>query len=138
MQRDDGHALPAHVRAEFLLETTRSVQRLVRDGIPDAIESRGNLAVWRALADEPYEYALYDTIVRSSQQFSSFHSMDALADLFESIDAWLALKGLERIDVDQAREQKRKRCGSYDKRLFLEQVAPGGGIEKARLHPGTC
>lgn len=97
--------------------------RLVRDRIPDIIESMGNIVVWRELDDESFSRALLDALMRSSQQFAETESLESLSDLLESVDAWLDLRGLSMEEVERARVEKKKRCGSFEHRRFLEMVA---------------
>lgn len=99
--------------------------RLVRDRIPDIIESMGNIPVWQELDGDAFASALLETLVRSSQQFAETESLESLADLMESVDAWLDLRGLSMEEVSRARAERRKRCGSFERRRFLEMVADG-------------
>ncbi len=114
-------------------------RRLVRDRIPEIIEAMGNIAVWHELTDdEGFSQALLAEIVRISGRFSESESLETLSDLFEAIDAWLSAKGLTMEEVRYAREEKRKRCGGFDKRIFLEYVAPGSDVDKKPLTKREC
>jgi predicted house-cleaning noncanonical NTP pyrophosphatase (MazG superfamily) len=112
--------------------------RLVRDRIPEIIESMGNIAVWQTLDDESYSKALLDTIVRSSLQFAETESLESLADLIETIEAWLEARGLTMDEVDRARAEKHKRCGGYDGRRFLEVVADGKNVDALAKQDWHC
>jgi len=109
-------------------ETTYN--RLVRDRIPEIIELMGNVAIWHELDEEAFQKALQSEIVRTSQQFANSDSLEALSDLLETVDAWLDLHGLTMEEVARARAERRKRCGAYDRRTFLECVADGGRLDK--------
>lgn len=111
--------------------------RLVRDRIPDIIESMGNIPVWQELDEGGFAVALLETLVRSSERFAQTESLESLADVLESIDAWLELRGLTMEEVTRARAERRKRCGGYDRRRFLERVADGdAGDAFATRMPG--
>lgn len=108
--------------------------RLVRDRIPEIIEAMGNVAVWHQLDDDDrFASALLAEIVRTSQRFADTESLETLSDLLEAIDAWLGVKGLTMEEASYAREEKRKRCGAFDRRLFLERVAPGADVARRPL-----
>ncbi len=114
-------------------------RRLVRDRIPEIIEAMGNIAVWHELTDdEGYGQALLSEVVRTSSRFSESESLETLSDLLEAIDAWLAVKGLTMEEVKYARDEKHKRCGGFEKRMFLEYVAPGTDVDKRTLTKREC
>lgn len=102
--------------------------RLVRDRIPEIIEAMGNVAIWYKLDDERFVAALLQEMIRTSQRFADTESLETLSDLLEAVDAWLQVKGLTMEEVNYAREEKKKRCGSFERRKFLERVAPGEEI----------
>lgn len=112
--------------------------RLVRDRIPEIIESMGNIAVWQTLDEEAYGRALMDTMTRCSLQFAESESLESLADLMESIEAWLEVRGLSQDEVDRARAEKLKRCGGYEGRRFLEIVADGKNADVLAKQDWHC
>jgi predicted house-cleaning noncanonical NTP pyrophosphatase (MazG superfamily) len=112
--------------------------RLVRDRIPEIIESMGNIAVWQTLDDASFGQALLDTVARSSLQFAETESLESLADLMESIDAWLEIRGLSVDEVMRARAERVKRCGAYDERRFLEVVADGKNVDALSKQNWHC
>ncbi|WDL96872.1 nucleoside triphosphate pyrophosphohydrolase [Alicyclobacillus sp. ALC3] len=112
--------------------------RLVRDRIPDMIESMGNIALCRDLDDETFAQALLATLVRASQQFAESESLETMADMLDAVDAWLEVKGLSMDEVEHAREERRKRCGGFDRRRFLEVVADGDAGDVWTAHGAHC
>jgi len=114
-------------------------RRLVRDRIPEIIEAMGNIAVKRELTDDDqFASSLLAEIVRSSGRFAETESLETLSDLLEAIDAWLGVKGLSMEEVGYARAEKRKRCGGFEKRLYLEYVAPGTDADRRNLTSKGC
>lgn len=89
------------------------------------IESMGNIVVCHELDDESFDRALLDTVARAAQQFAEGGNLESLADVLDALHAWLDLRGLTMEDVDKARIERRKRCGGYARRLYLEMVAEG-------------
>lgn len=112
--------------------------RLVRDRIPEMIESMGNIALCRELDDESFAKALLATAVRSSQQFTETESLETLADLLDAVDAWLEVQGLSMDEVNHARAERRKRCGAFERRRFLEVVADGDAGDVWTAHGANC
>lgn len=104
--------------------------RLVRDRIPEIIESQGNIVVWKELDDAQFSRALLDALVRSSQRFADTESLESLADLLELVETWLESRGLSMEEVNRARREKSKRCGTFERRRFVEVVA---GAEQADI-----
>lgn len=101
--------------------------RLVRDRIPEMIESMGNIAICQDLDNTAFSEALLSTIARAGQQFADSESLESLADLLDALDAWLESRGLSMEEVDHARVERQKRCGGYEQRRFLQMVADGDG-----------
>ncbi len=119
--------------------SSANYRRLVRDRIPEIIEAMGNIAVWHELTDdESYGKALLSEIIRTSGRFAESESLETLSDLLEAIDAWLSVQGLTMEEVRHAREEKRKRCGGFERRMFLEYVAPGSDATKKALVKREC
>lgn len=114
-------------------------RRLVRDRIPEIIEAMGNIAVWHELTDdEIFGKALLAEITRTGGRFAESENLETLSDLLEAIDAWLSVRGLTMEEVNHAREEKRKRCGGFEKRMFLEHVAPGTDAIRKILSKREC
>jgi predicted house-cleaning noncanonical NTP pyrophosphatase (MazG superfamily) len=113
-------------------------QRLVRDRIPEIIESLGNMVIWERLDDEAYAKALLVTIVRSSEQFADTGSLEALADIMDCIDSWLDVQGLSMDEVNRARVERQKRCGNYDGRRLLVHVSEGDNPSAVTVREPRC
>ncbi|MCL6547877.1 MAG: nucleoside triphosphate pyrophosphohydrolase [Alicyclobacillus sp.] len=109
--------------------------RLVRDRIPEMIESMGNIVVCQELDDEAFGRALLDTVARAGEQFAASESLESLSDLLEALDVWLELRGLTMEDVERARAERRKRCGGYEGRRFLQFVAQGDSLDPLAKPP---
>lgn len=136
MERD---IVPGARRSPDIMKPTLTTyNRLVRDRIPEIIESMGNIAVWQELDDELFGQALRETAVRASQQFAETESLESLTDLLESLDAWLDLRGLTMDEVMRARAEKRKRCGAYDHRRFLQMVVEGDESQSIMFRDRGC
>ncbi|MCF8563490.1 nucleoside triphosphate pyrophosphohydrolase [Alicyclobacillus tolerans] len=130
--------LSALKRSRTWGQNVTTYNRLVRDRIPEIIEAMGNAVVWKELDNEGFSRALLDTVMRASQQFSETESLETLSDLFDAVDAWLELKGLSMEEVARARAEKRKRCGTYDGRRYLEVVADAQNLDVLASREQRC
>jgi predicted house-cleaning noncanonical NTP pyrophosphatase (MazG superfamily) len=108
----------------------RALNILVRDRVPEWLESKGNIAVWTILDDAQFDKALRDSMNRFCQRFTRTADLESLCDLMDAIDAWLELKGVSAEALTRARQERRKRCGGFDRRLFLKALAPGDRAEE--------
>jgi predicted house-cleaning noncanonical NTP pyrophosphatase (MazG superfamily) len=112
--------------------------RLVRDKMPEIIESMGNIAVYQTLDDQSFGQALLETIARSANQFAETTSIESLADLLDCIDAWLEVNGMSMEEVEKARAERVKRCGHFHNRTFLEVVADGTSTDALLWREFRC
>jgi len=122
---DNNAHRPQQDGSDRKLTGTTTYNRLVRDRIPEIIESMGNIVVCQELDDEGFAQALLSLATRVCQQFEQSESLEALADLYECVDEWLELRGMSTSDVTRTRDEKRKRSGGYTRRLLLQRVAAG-------------
>jgi predicted house-cleaning noncanonical NTP pyrophosphatase (MazG superfamily) len=101
-------------------------EKLVRDRIPEIIESAGKTAVWRELSDEEFRLALKAKALEEAQELmeaSDDALLSELADLSEVIDGILGAYDLSRKDLKKARRRKNKERGGFSRRLFLESAS---------------
>jgi len=98
--------------------------KLVRDNIPDIIESQGKVAHVRPTKDDD-EYIRYllkkvvEEATELSQTADDIHMVEEMADVYEVLDALLATKKLSRQDVLNVQREKRKKRGGFEKRLIM-------------------
>ncbi|MCL6443279.1 MAG: nucleoside triphosphate pyrophosphohydrolase [Alicyclobacillus sp.] len=126
------------IPARTVIRNVTAYNRLVRDKIPEIIEAMGNIAVWRELDDDDFGQAVLDTMARASSQFAESESLEALADVLEAMDAWLELRGLTMEDVERARQERRKRCGGFERRRFLQTVAGAAAVDELPRKDSSC
>ena len=99
--------------------------KLVRDRIPEIIESNGEEPITRILNDEEYRSELikklneeYDEVVNASGE----DIIEELADMLEVMEsiANLQNKTLDNIIIEK--EKKKNKRGGFSKKIFLEGV----------------
>lgn len=100
-------------------------KKLVRDNIPNIIESNGEFAITRTLSCEEYKnelekklYEEYNEVLNSSKD----DRIEELADMLEVIIALADLEGKTFGDIEKIRKLKKEKRGGFSKRIYLEDV----------------
>lgn len=96
--------------------------KLVRDRIPDIIESSGKTCVTRILTREEYLAALDAKLTEELAEYQQDKSMAELADLLEVMMAVAKARGHSFEEVEALRREKAAQRGGFDERIFLESV----------------
>ncbi len=100
---------------------TKKYNKLIRDKIPEIIESQGKSCIVEVATDEEYVDRLIDKLQEEVQEFVENPCLEELADILEVVQSlehatsWGSLV-LAQLD---------KRCdrGSFRKRLILKEVS---------------
>lgn len=102
-----------------------SYNKLVRDKIPEIIESTGEIPIIRKLSDTEYKqelekklYEEYLEVIDSSYS----NRIEELADMIEVIKYLAKLEDKTLEDVIEVANEKFKARGGFDKRIYLEGV----------------
>ena len=98
--------------------------KLVRDRIPEIVESQGKKAVIRVLSDNnEYLESLLSKLIEEATELAQAESddnqLEELADVMEVIESILELKNLTQRDISIVQEQKREKRGGFKKRLLM-------------------
>lgn len=102
--------------------STKHYNKLIRDGVPNFIAKDKQVARFYTMSDSDYETALQEKLYEEASEY--FESKDAteLADILEVVQALAEHQGLSFEDILFFKEEKRKRCGGFTNRLFLETI----------------
>lgn len=99
--------------------------KLVRDRIPEIIESNGEEPITRILDDEEYRSELikklneeYDEVVNASGE----DIIEELADMLEVMESIAGLQYKTLDDIILVKEKKKNKRGGFSKKIFLEGV----------------
>ena len=99
--------------------------KLVRDKIPEIIESNGEVPITHILSDEEYKKELEKKLYEEYQEVLNATGKDRLEELADMLEIMKYLAQLENSTLDEvlvlAREKSLKR-GAFDKKIFLENV----------------
>ena len=96
--------------------------KLVRDRIPEIIESSGKSCVIEVLSDEEYLKMLDAKLDEELTEYHKDQNLEELADLLEVIYAATIARGYTLKELEQVRSQKAEKRGAFEKKLFLKEV----------------
>ena len=96
--------------------------KLVRDCIPEIIESTGKSCKIEILSDEDY---LKMVDAKLDEELSEYHqdqNIEELADLLEVIRAAAVARGYTLEDLERVRAEKAAKRGAFEKKILLKEV----------------
>ena len=93
--------------------------KIVRDKIPEIIESQGNSPNTRILSEEEALDTLVEKLFEEANEFSDDRNLEELADLLEVIQSLAELLGHTPEDLEKARKEKVLKRGGFKKRIYL-------------------
>lgn len=97
--------------------------KLVRDKIPENIDSmKGRKCKYKILNDKEYLQELDKKIFEEAHEFVEEHSIEELADLMEVIFAIMKDRNISIEDVENARQIKNSKKGSFNDKIYLIDV----------------
>ena len=109
----------------FLIEVeymTKKYNKLVRDRIPEIIESSGRTCVTEILSDEDYLKMLDAKLDEELAEYHADQNIEELADLMEVIRACAVARGYSVEELEQIRAEKAAKRGGFEKRILLKEV----------------
>lgn len=93
--------------------------KLVRDRIPEIIESKGGKAETRILSDEEYRVYLEAKLDEEVGEYHRDKDAEELADILEVVYALAATIGCTPEELRSIYEAKHEARGGFEKRIFL-------------------
>lgn len=96
--------------------------KLVRDRIPEIIESSGNSCVTEILSDEDYLKMVDAKLDEELAEYHKDQNLEELADLLEVIYAAALARGYSLEDLERVRAEKAAKRGGFSKKLLLKEV----------------
>lgn len=104
------------------LKKVRKYNKLVRDRIPDIIESDGKTCATEVLDKEAYLRLLDEKLTEELAEYQESKSLEELADLLEVLQAVLKARGWTWEQLEQVRTEKAAKRGGFKKRILLKEV----------------
>lgn len=100
----------------------RIYNKLVRDNIPEIIKKQGETPYTSILDDERYNAELRKKLNEEVREYLLSEEIEELADIIEVIEALANHKGKSLEKVLEIKENKAKKNGKFEKRIFLQKV----------------
>ena len=107
---------------EGVAVSTIHYNKLVRDRIPEIIETSGKRYVCSTLSDEEYLAKLDEKLNEELAEYQESKSMEELADLLEVIQAVATARGSSIEEVEAIRRDKAAKRGGFEKKILLTEV----------------
>lgn len=100
--------------------------KLVRDKIPEIIESDGEIAFTHELNDSDYRFELYKKLSEECKEVvtskTSKEILEELADVLEVLRTIACLEGYNLEDVVEIADEKKRKRGGFYKKIYLEKT----------------
>lgn len=104
------------------MSNTKIYNKLVRDHIPDIIQSNGATCEIMYLDRQAYIQALDTKLMEEFGEFREHRDVEELADMLEVLFAMAKAHGYSWIDVASAHREKREKRGGFDRAILLKTV----------------
>ena len=96
--------------------------KLVRDRIPEIIESTGKSCKTQILSQEQYLQLLDEKLTEELAEYQESKSLEELADLYEVMQAVLQARGWNMDALESVRREKYEKRGGFHRRILLLEV----------------
>lgn len=96
--------------------------KLVRDNIPEYIESKGEKAATHIADDAEYWQKLKGKLQEEVNEFLHDDSIGEVADILEVIDAICEYKRYDKSELAHVKEKKATEKGKFTKRIILDEA----------------
>ena len=103
----------------------KKYHKLVRDRIPEIIESTGKSCKTEILSDEDYLRMVDEKLDEELSEYHQDQNIDELADLLEVIRAAAVARGYTLEDLERVRAEKAAKRGAFEKKILLTEVREG-------------
>ena len=100
----------------------KTFYKLVRDRIPEIIETDGKTCVCETLSDEEYVRLLDKKLNEELAEYQESKSLEELADLLEVMQAVVRARGWTLDELEQVRADKAAERGGFTKKILLKEV----------------
>jgi predicted house-cleaning noncanonical NTP pyrophosphatase (MazG superfamily) len=108
------------------MHENKKYNKLVRDNIPDIIESLGKKVKYRIIINnEDYRKKLFEKLQEEIDEFKSSGKSEEIADILEVIDYIIKDYSLDRNAIEYEKREKKRSRGGFDSKILLEEVKNG-------------
>ena len=96
--------------------------KLVRDKIPEVIESKGLVPTTHIADDKEYRQSLKAKLLEEVDEFLKDENREEIADIIEVLTAIQLYKNFDPAEVETIRQKKAQERGGFKGRIILETV----------------
>ena len=107
---------------EQIVTHVKTYNKLVRDRIPEIIETSGSICITEILSDEDYLYMIDTKLDEELAEYHKDQNLEELADLLEVIHAATIARGYTLEQLEQLRAEKAAKRGGFKNRILLKDV----------------
>ena len=100
----------------------KNINKLVRDKIPQIIESSGRRCRYRTIKREELTQALWDKLTEEVEEFRQTPNLEELADVMEALFSLADEYGWSWLELEEVRQAKRELKGGFIQGKFLETI----------------
>ena len=97
----------------------RIYHKLIRDRIPEIIETQGQCCIVKQLSDEEYLKMVDAKLDEELAEYHTDQNLEELADLLEVIRAAAIARGYTLDELEAVRAAKAEKRGGFEKRILL-------------------
>ena len=97
----------------------KKYNKLVRDRIPEIIESSGKTCVTEILSDEEYLCMVDAKLDEELAEYHKDQNIEELADLLEVIRAATIARGYTLEELEAVRAKKAEKRGGFEQKILL-------------------
>ena len=101
---------------------TKIYNKLVRDRIPEIIETDGKTCITEILSDTQYLEMLDTKLNEELAEYQESKSLEELADLLEVMQAVVEARGWSWEQLEQVRQEKAAQRGGFARKILLKEV----------------
>ena len=96
--------------------------KLVRDNIPEIIESKGKKLITHIADKEEFDEKLKEKLKEEVSEFIENPEEEELADILEVINAIINTNNFNKDKIENIRIKKAGERGSFSKKIILDEV----------------
>ena len=100
----------------------KTYNKLVRDKIPEIIESAGKACTTEILSDKEYVKMLDAKLNEECDEYQSDKNLEEMADVLEVLQALCVARGFSLDELENIRTEKAAKRGGFSEKIFLEYV----------------
>lgn len=101
---------------------TKTYNKLVRDRIPEIIETSGKSCTTDILSESDYIRMLDTKLDEELAEYHKDQNIEELADLLEVIRAVTIARGHTLEELEAVRREKAEKRGGFENRILLKEV----------------